>query len=139
MFTYSKTCVIIGLFLLTKPLASHLERKVASMKCLIFFLRNAHDFMEGSRSVESLRAYYHSQTVEAEKLWEGLFTAEKKPHEFDEFCRLLSEGMPLYIQNETRKKDPFDCGKNDPVKFSIRVYPYANTRVPVLRTDNLPC
>ena len=38
------------------------------MKCLIFFLRDAHDFMEGSRSVESLRAYYHSQTVEAEKL-----------------------------------------------------------------------
>jgi len=109
------------------------------MKCLIFFLRDAKDFMEGSRSVESLEAYYRSQPVEAEELWEKLFTAEKKPYEFDEFCQLLNEGKPLYIQNETRKEDPFDCGKNDPVKFSIRVYPLKNTRVPALRIDNLPC
>ncbi len=107
------------------------------MNDLSFYLRSAHDFVEGSQSVERLTAYYDAHKDQAESLWKGLFEAADKPHEFDEFCSLIVT-YGLYLQNETPRVDPLERGKFHPVQFSMRVYPYGNHRVAVLKSEYLP-
>ena len=106
------------------------------MKNLMFYLNNAQDFLEGTNGAARVIEYYMKNAEHAENLWTQLLRDGKTSPEYNDFVSLLGT-YGLYIQNETRV-DPRDRDKFHPVEFSMRVYPFGDHKVAVLKTEHLP-